>query len=112
MSSVKKVNLNSFFLKLDVVEPDWKKLFEAYVNLDMIHEFITPEERAQNAKSILKKLPATREPPKKYAQIYEKPPKALFYNFVRGLYFEYGIGMIRPDPVRACDIYTAGFEDN
>jgi len=46
MSSVKKVNLNSFFLKLDVVEPDWKKLFEAYVNLDMIHEFITPEERA------------------------------------------------------------------
>lgn len=78
-------------------------LFDAFLNLEVSKEFLKEEERSLNLKSIMKKLPISREPLKKYNFIYEKPPMNHYYFFIRGLYFEYGITLTRPDPIKALE---------
>ncbi|KAL4468823.1 hypothetical protein ABPG74_005326 [Tetrahymena malaccensis] len=110
---IKKINLKSKNLILNITEPDWKKMFEVYLNQDMMKYFVKDEEIEANRKAIQKKLTPARNPPKKYHLIHEKPPLCQFYYFIRGLYFECGLPpLLRPDPIKAYEIFLQGFEEN
>ncbi|EAR89171.1 kinase domain protein (macronuclear) [Tetrahymena thermophila SB210] len=110
---IKKINLKSKNLILNISEPDWRKMFEVYLNQDMMKHFVKDEEIEANRKAIQKKLTPARKPPTKYHLIHEKPPLCQFYYFIRGLYFECGIpNILRPDPIKAYEIFLQGFEEN
>ncbi|KAL4500685.1 hypothetical protein ABPG72_003109 [Tetrahymena utriculariae] len=110
---IKKINLKSKNLILNISEPDWRKMFEVYLNQDMMKHFVKDEEIEANRKAIQKKLTPARNPPKKYHLIHEKPPLCQFYYFIRGLYFECGLPpLLRPDPIKAYEIFLQGFEEN
>lgn len=69
----KKLNLQSKNQTLVVHEPDWRRKFEVYLNLDMLREFVRDDEIMENKKAAQKKLNTVREQPRKYHMIHEKP---------------------------------------